>query len=302
MAGRVKLQSGNRRICILLGCGFTARALIPALKSAGFEIYGTTRSVNKLPELEALGIQPILHWGAVSAEFRRVLNRATHIVSSVAPGQNGDPFIISMRNGFGKNWKKLMPNIEWAGYFSATSVYGDRQGQWVFEEELLYPTTKRGKARVKAELDWLESGLPTHIFRIAGIYGPGRSAFDRIRSGKAKSIIKNGHISNRIHVDDIATAVMASINRPDPHAIYNLADDDPCPPQDVLQFAATLLKARPVEEVSFEDAEMSDMARSFYAEVRRTSNTRAKKELNWVPNYPSYREGLVSILEQEEKQ
>lgn len=301
MAGRVKLQSENSGVCVLLGCGFTARALIPGLKSKGFDVYGTTRNIEKIPQFAALGVTPILYQGAISEELRRVLNRATHIISSIPPEQQCDPFIRSMNAKFGKNWRKLLPNIEWAGYLSATSVYGDRQGQWVFEEELLYPSTNRGKARVMAELDWVESGLPAHIFRIAGIYGPGRCAFDRIRSGKAKAVIKKGHISNRIHVDDIATAVLASVARPDPHAIYNLADDDPCPPQDVLQFAATLLRERAVPEVAFEDADMSDMARSFYTEVRRTSNARARKELDWYPQYPSYREGLVSILEQEER-
>lgn len=302
MVGRVKLQSENSRICVLIGCGYTARALVPTLKADGFDIYGTTRSVEKFADLEGLGVQPVLYQGNISDQFRRILNTASHVISSVAPSENGDPFIRSMRHGYGKNWLKLMPNIEWAGYLSATSVYGDRQGQWVFEEELLYPTTKRGKSRVIAELDWVESGLPTHIFRIAGIYGPGRSAFDRIRRGRAKAIIKKGHVSNRIHVDDIATAVAASIKSPDPHAIYNLADDDPCPPQDVLQFAATLLRVRAVDEVPFEDADMSDMARSFYSEVRRTSNERAKKDLDWFPQFPSYREGLVSILEKEEQQ
>lgn len=301
MVGRVKVQSENGRVCVLIGCGYTARALIPDLKSHGFEIYGTARSVNRFPELEASGVQPVLHSGAISKEFRRALNRATHIISSIAPELNGDPFIHSMRSGFGNNWRKIMPNIEWAGYLSATSVYGNRQGQWVFEEELLYPSTKRGKARVRAELNWVESGMPVHIFRIAGIYGPGRCAFDRIKPGRAKAIIKKGHISNRIHVDDIASAIMASINAPNPHRIYNLADDDPCPPQDVLQFAATLLGVHAVEEVPFDEAEMSEMARSFYAEVRRTSNSRAKKELDWFPQYQSYREGLVSILNQEEK-
>lgn len=302
MAGRVKLQSENSRICALIGCGYTARALVPTLKADGFDIYGTTRSVEKFAELERLGVKPVLYQGNISDQFRRTLNTATHVISSVAPNENGDPFIRSMRHGYGKNWLKLMPNIEWVGYLSATSVYGDRQGQWVFEEELLYPTTKRGKSRVIAELNWVESGLPTHIFRIAGIYGPGRSAFDRIRRGTAKAVIKKGHVSNRIHVDDIATAVAASIRSPNPHAIYNLADDDPCPPQDVLQFAATLLRVRAVDEVPFEDADMSDMARSFYSEVRRTSNERAKKDLDWFPQFPSYREGLVSILEKEEQQ
>ena len=301
MVGRVKLQSGTGRVCVLIGCGFTARALIGSLKSQGFDVYGTTRNTDKLPELAALGVHPILYAGTVSQEFRRALNRATHVVSSIGPRNMSDPFITAMRTGFGRNWIKIMPNVEWAGYLSATSVYGDRKGHWVFEEELLYPSTARGKARVMAELDWLESGLPVHIFRIAGIYGPGRNAFDRIKSGNAQAVVKKGHVSNRVHVHDIASALIASINAPDPHAIYNLADDDPCPPQDVLQFAATLLRVKALHEVPIEDAEMSDMARSFYAEERRTSNARAKKELDWDPQYPSYREGLVSIFEQEEK-
>ncbi|NNC38482.1 MAG: SDR family oxidoreductase [Acidimicrobiales bacterium] len=300
MVGRVKLQSENSRICVLLGCGYTARAIAPSLRSDGFEVLGTTRNPDNFSEMAAKGVHPLLYQGKITDELRRILSRTTHIISSIPPSQSGDPFISSMQSQFGKNWSKLLPNIEWAGYLSATSVYGDRQGKWVFEEELLHPSTNRGKARVIAELDWVESGLPVHIFRIAGIYGPARSAFDRIRSGKAKAVIKKGHISNRIHVHDIATAIAASINAPAPHAIYNLADDDPCPPQDVLQFAATLLRERAVREVPFDEADLSDMARSFYREARRTSNARIKRDLDWYPQYPSYREGLVSILEGEE--
>jgi len=163
----------------------------------------------------------------------------------------------------------------------------------------VYPTTQRGKSRVKAELDWMESGLPVHIFRIAGIYGPGRNALRRIKSGGVKAVIKKDHISNRIHVDDIGAALLASIRRPRPLTIYNIADDLPAPPQDILQYGAKLLGAKPVREVAFDDAQMSDMARSFYTEVRRTSNALAKQELGWRLEYPSYKEGLSAILKSE---
>jgi nucleoside-diphosphate-sugar epimerase len=281
---------------LLLGCGYTAKALIPSLKVAGFEIYGTTRSEDKADGLAALGVRPLQYAGAISKELRKVLANCTHLVSSIAPNPKGDPFVQSIKNHFGKNWAKALPNLEWAAYLSATSVYGDRNGQWVFEEELLHPTTQRGRARVSGELDWMESGLPVHIFRIAGIYGPGRNALKRIKNGGVRAVIKEGHVSNRIHVDDIASALMASIAHPHPLAIYNLADDHPAPPQDILRFGAKLLGAKKAEEVQFEKAEMSEMARSFYLEARRTSNALAKQELGWAPKYPSYKEGLAAIL------
>ena len=288
MARQVELQSDKQ--CLLLGCGYTAQTIAPILLAHDFKVYGTTRNTAKIRDLAAQGIIPLFFNGMPNAEMRRVMHSTTHLISSIGPDENGDPALKVM----GKISDQLFPAITWLGYLSATSVYGDRGGNWVFEDELLRPTTVRGKARAQAELDWLESGLPVHIFRIAGIYGPGRNSLLRIRSRKAQVIIKAGHISNRIHVDDIASAVMDSIDTPNPLRIYNLADDHPAPPQDVLNFAASLL-GETIPNISFETAKMSDMARSFYAECRRTSNTRAKTELGWSPKYPSYKEGLVQL-------
>jgi nucleoside-diphosphate-sugar epimerase len=307
MVRQVKLQSDSSAasghsgagICLMMGCGYTAQAVAPALKNRGFKLVGTTRSTAKADQLQVDGIEPVLFSGAVGEELRTVLKNVTHIISSIAPDGQRDPVIRAFEAAYGKDWPRHLPHLQWVAYLSATSVYGDRAGQWVFEEELLYPQTPRGKARVLAELDWVESGAPVHIFRIAGIYGPGRNAFKRIENGTVKALIKPGHISNRIHVDDIATALLASIDRPLPHRIYNLADDRPAPPQEVLQYAAKLLGAAPLPEVPFDQAEMTDMARSFYKEVRRTSNTRAKDELDWWPKYPSYKEGLQAILQAE---
>ena len=300
MARQVKLQSDRQsstdKTCLLLGCGYSARALVPHLKNAGFEIYGTTRSADKAKQIEALGVTPLQYGGAISPKLRQILAHTTHLISSIAPSPKGDPFIKSISEQMGDHWTKSLGSIEWAGYLSATSVYGDRKGQWVFEEELLYPQTQRGKARIGAELDWMESGLPVHIFRIAGIYGPGRNALRRIRRGGVKAVIKKDHISNRIHVDDLARGIMASINKPRPLAIYNLADDTPAPPQDILHYGADLLGAKRVEEIAFKKADMSQMARSFYIEARRTSNALAKSELGWKPQYPSYKEGLNAIM------
>lgn len=304
MVGQVKLQSGSgddrahsgAPICLMFGCGYTAQSVAPAFLNRGFKVVGTTRSAAKAAQLRKSGIEPVLFSGAVSDELRAVLKTVTHVISSIAPAGGRDPAIHAFEAAFGKDWVHHLPHLQWAAYLSATSVYGDRAGQWVFEEELLYPKTRRGRARVLAELDWAESGAPVHIFRIAGIYGPGRNAFKRIRNQTVKAVIKHGHISNRIHVDDIGTALIASIDNPSPLKIYNLADDLPAPPQEILQFAAKLLGAPPVPEIRFDQAEMTEMARSFYTEVRRTSNARAKDELGWRPKYPSYKEGLQAVL------
>jgi len=199
--------------------------------------------------------------------------------------------------------KSRAENCHWAAYLSATSVYGDRAGKWAFEDELLYPTTQRGRNRIEAELNWLETEIPVHIFRLAGIYGSNlygasRNAFDRLRMGRAKAVIKDGHVVNRIHVADIASALMASLDNPDPGRIYNIADGHPEPPQNVLEFAADLIGEPRAPKVHLETAELSPMARSFYAETKRIAITRAQEELGWSPNYPNYREGLTEIYRQ----
>lgn len=295
MAERVKRQLGKN--VLLLGVGYSARALISPLKVAGYNVMGTSRSAGGT---EALGIEIIRFDGSISADLRAALGRAHIILSSIPPRDDGDPFLEAIDH----NLVAAAPKLEWAGYLSATSVYGDRGGQWAFEDELLRPATQRGKNRAEAEMAWLETNAPVHIFRLAGIYGPeifgmSRNPLTRLRAGKARAVIKPGHIVNRIHVEDIASAVMTSIESPRPQRIYNLADDEPAPPQDVITYGADLLGIDRPAQIGHESAELSDMARSFYTETKRISNARAKAELGWVPKYSNYRIGLMSVLKSE---
>jgi nucleoside-diphosphate-sugar epimerase len=190
--------------------------------------------------------------------------------------------------------------FRWVGYLSTTGVYGDRRGGWVDEADLRDASTARGRARVAAEDAWLalqrDHGLPVHLFRLAGIYGPGRGPFEKVRDGTARRIVKPGQVFSRIHVDDIAATLRASIARPNPGAAYNVCDDEPAPPEDVLAFAADLLGLPPPPEVPYDAAEMTAMARSFYAESKRVSNRRIKDELGVVLRWPTYREGLRALL------
>jgi nucleoside-diphosphate-sugar epimerase len=183
----------------------------------------------------------------------------------------------------------------WVGYLSTTGVYGDRAGGWVDEASALTPAGERGRRRVAAEAGWRALGLPLHIFRLAGIYGPGRSALDSVRAGKAQRIDKPGQVFSRIHVDDIAAVLDASIARPYPGAIYNVCDDDPAPPQDVIAYACALLGRAPPPLVPFDQAALSPMARSFYGESKRVSNRRIKDELGVRLRFPDYRAGLDAL-------
>ena len=189
--------------------------------------------------------------------------------------------------------------MKWVGYLSTTGVYGDRGGDWVDEESPLEPNTARGQRRLQAERSWLrlhsDFGLPVHLFRLAGIYGPGRNTLLNVRDGSAKRIIKPGQIFSRIHVEDIAGVLAASIAKPNPGRAYNVCDDEPCPPQEVVEFAANLLGLPLPPEIPFEQAELSPMAKSFYAESKRVSNRRIKTELGYKLVYPNYREGLRAL-------
>ncbi|MDP1987609.1 NAD-dependent epimerase/dehydratase family protein, partial [Phenylobacterium sp.] len=190
---------------------------------------------------------------------------------------------------------------DWLGYLSTTGVYGDRQGGWVFETGRLAAQSMEGARRVAAERDWLDvgkgMGLTTTIFRLPGIYGPGRSTFDRLRAGKAKRITAPGQVFSRIHVDDLAAGLAASIARPRAGGIYNLCDDAPAPNSEVVAYAAGLLGIPAPPEIPVEAANLAGPAQRFYAESKRVSNARAKAELGWRPTYPTYREGLSAILQ-----
>ncbi len=225
------------------------------------------------------------------------LTGVTHILSSIGPNAQGDPVLAQL----GAEIVAAAPDLQWVGYLSTTAVYGDRNGAWVDEAAAVAPTSERGTWRAMAEAQWQQiPELPLHIFRLAGIYGPGRGPFAKLMAGKARRIVKPGQVFSRIHVADIAQALLASIDAPNTGGIYNLCDDDPAPPQDVLGYAAALLGLPIPAEVPFDEAGMTPMARSFYGENKRVRNTLIKEELGVELLYPSYRDGLRAVLEAED--
>jgi len=282
----------NTLLC--LGFGYVAEALTRSLDPAHWQVMGTTRSEAKLDQIRASGAEPILWSGT---DLGDVLTRATHIVSSVPPRGGEDPALDAVQAA------TLSRDLRWLALLSTTGVYGDQDGNWVDETAPVVPASRRGGLRASQEQHWLDlsaqRGWPVHIFRLAGIYGPGRSAFDKLRDGTARRIVKPGQIFSRTHVTDIVAILKASIAAPRTGGIYNVADDAPCPPQDVIAHAATLLGVPIPPDIPFESAELSPMARSFYADNKKVSNALVKSELGVTFTYPSYRDGLAAILAQE---
>lgn len=272
------------------GHGYSGRALAPRLLARGWTIFGTTRSAEKARKLAREGVTPVL-WP--DGDLTPAFAEASHLLVSAGPDTEGDPLLRRCRAEI----TALAPRLIWAGYLSTTGVYGDHQGGWVDETTPLAPATRRGQLRAAAEADWRSiPGLPLHIFRLAGIYGPGRGPFEKVRRGTARRIVKAGQVFSRIHVEDIAQVLEASIDRPDPGRVYNVCDDDPAPPQDVIGHAADLLGLPQPPEIPFEEAGMSAVARSFYAESKRVRNIRIKDELGVTLRYPDYRAGLRALL------
>ncbi len=278
------------------GHGYSAQALGQLLTPDRWRIIGTTRTADKASRLKAQGVEPVVWPGS---DLSGALDAATHILVSAAPTETGDPVLEAL----GDRIAARAPNLTWVGYLSTTGVYGDHRGGWVDETTPLTPSTRRGRLRVAAETAWRQladrAGLPLHIFRLAGIYGPGRGPFAKVRDGTARRIIKPGQVFSRIHVDDIAQVLAASIARPDPGAIYNVCDDDPAPPQDVIAYAAELLNLPLPPEIAFDEADLSPMARSFYAESKRVRNDRIKEDLGVRLLNPDYRTGLAALLRAE---
>ncbi|MFM2350304.1 MAG: hypothetical protein RIR04_1270 [Pseudomonadota bacterium] len=268
-----------------IGHGYSAQALARRLLPQGWQIIGTTRTEAGAEALRATGVQALVWPGA---DLTAALGKATHLLTSVAPG-DGDPVLQAIGPQIAAS------QLQWVGYLSTTAVYGHHNGDWVDEATPLAPTTARGAARVQAEADWTALGLPLHIFRLAGIYGPGRGPFEKVRDGSARRIHKAGQVFSRIHVDDIANVLHAALLRPHP-GIYNVCDDDPASPEDILGLAAELLGLPPPPIVPYEQADMTPMARSFYAENKRVRNDRIKAVLGVKLDYPTYREGLAAIL------
>jgi len=275
------------------GHGYSARALAARLIPRGWRVVGTTRSEDKAADIREAGAEALIWPGE---DPRPALDAATHLLLSAGPDAGGDPVL----NALGPDIAARADRFAWAGYLSTLGVYGDRQGGWVDETADCRPATERGRLRLAAEAAWMqmhrEHGLPLHVFRLAGIYGPGRGPFAKVRRGTARRIVKPGQVFSRIHVEDIATVLEASIARPCPGRTYNVCDDEPAPPQDVIAHAARLLGMPLPPEVPIEMADMSPMARSFYAESKRVSNARLHEELGVALAYPTYREGLAALL------
>lgn len=274
----------NTLLC--LGYGYSAQALGNHLLTQGWRVIGTTRSTAKAEMLRQAGVDPLIWPGSPLAP---ALAEATHILASIAPDADGDPVL----RDHGAQIAALRP--AWAGYLSTTGVYGDHAGAWVDEETALTPGTTRGKWRVAAEAQWRATALPLHVFRLAGIYGPGRGPFSKLREGRARRIVKPGQVFSRIHVEDIAQVLAASIARPAPGTVYNVCDDDPAPPEDVIAHAARLLDLPVPPPEAWDSTPMTPMAHSFYAENKRVRNDRIKRDLGVRLLYPDYRAGLAAL-------
>lgn len=284
------LDNGGMTTLLSLGHGYSARALARRLVPQGWRVIGTTRSAAKADAFRAEGVEPLIWPG----DLGPALAAATHILVSAAPEAGGDPFLQAVPG-------IAAAKVVWVGYLSTTGVYGDHQGGWVDETTPLTPISDRGRQRVLAEGQWLDTRLPVHVFRLAGIYGPGRGPFEKVRDGTARRIIKPGQVFSRIHVDDIAQVLEASIRQPNPGAAYNVCDDNPAPPEEVLSHAARLLGLPDPPAVPFEAVEptMSPMARGFYQESKRVRNARIKGELGVRLLFPDYPAGLAALLEEE---
>lgn len=274
---------------LLIGYGYVAKATARRLIEGGTRVIATTRSEATGRQIEAAGAQALVCDPATDeggAQLRAALGRASHAISSVPPGEDGDPVLDALT--------EADTGGTWLGYLSTTGVYGDRDGGWAFEWEEPTPGQDRSVRRAEAEAGWTELGA--RLFRLGGIYGPGRSAIERQKEGKARRVTDPGQVFSRIHVEDIAACLELAIRKPGPAGAFNLVDDWPSPQSEVVEGAARLLGREPPPLETLDEAEMSAMARSFYAERRRVSNARAKAAFGWRLHYPSWREGLPTCL------
>ncbi|MEZ5758296.1 MAG: SDR family oxidoreductase [Emcibacteraceae bacterium] len=263
------------------GLGYTANHLIRSLSPAKWQYSGSQRSgENKFITNEPL------------QNADKILEHVTHLLISIPPDKNvSDPVLFHHKRNI-----ETMPNLKWIGYLSATSVYGDYHGEWVDEQTPLHPTGPRGKSRLEAEKMWLSLDLPVHIFRLAGIYGRDRNQIEAVRNGTARKIIKPGHVFSRVHVDDICSALIKSMDQPALKEIYNIADDCPAATADILDFICQELHLPAIEGELFENSDISPALRSFYRDNKRIKNEYVKNALDWRPKFPSFREGYRDIL------
>jgi len=275
------------------GLGYSALTWARDILARGWQVTGTCRDPDKAASLAACGVTPMV-WEAGIGLDPAVPEDVTHVLVSVPPDASGDPVARVAGSTLAK-----APALRWLGYLSTTGVYGDRAGGWVDEDAPPAPTTERGHRRLHAENHWLAlwraDGLPVHIFRLAGIYGPGRNQLEAVIRGTARRVIKPGQVFSRIHVADIAAVLDASAAAPNPGRIYNVCDDEAAPPEDVVSYAAALLGLPEPPAVSLAEAGLSAMGQSFYADNKRVRNHRIRHELGVDLAYPTYREGLSAL-------
>jgi hypothetical protein len=279
----------------VFGPGYTAHQFIKIYQSRFTRICGTFRSPEKAAALQASSIVPYFFDGeSYDVGILDELARADTVIVSIPPVSGSDPVLRHFSGAIAS-----APHLRWISYLSTVGVYGDANGGWVDESTPPDPINERSRHRTTAEQQWLELGdkvaFAVQIFRLAGIYGPGRNALLKVADGTARRIIKPGQVFNRIHTGDIAQVLMASIERPSRNTIYNVADDEPGPPQDVIAYAAELLGIEPPPEVPFDRADMTLMARTFYQDNKRVSNMRIRDDLGVTLLYPTYRQGLRSL-------
>lgn len=295
-------MDGVRKRLFCFGYGYTADYLGYALQTEeqGWTIGGTTRDQERRKELLTRRIRArIFDQEHPIADPHTLFSRFSHLLISTPPNDYGDP-VFNMHADEISRLKKL----KWVGYLSSTGVYGDRGGGQVDEQAELRPTSQRGSRRALAEQQWLSLfynyGIPVHIFRLAGIYGPGRSALDSVRAGVARRIEKPGHVFNRMHVEDIVRVLRASFKNPNPGSIYNLADDSPAPSHEVIAQACQLLGLAIPPTIPFEEADLAPITRSFYKDNKHVLNNKIKTELGVQLRYPDFRAGLEGCLNAEE--
>ena len=284
----------KKNILLIFGFGYTAKFMCQKFSKKNWEVFCTTRFKEKAKEIKSLNATPIFFDDEEKIES--VLSKNSYILSTAPPENSKDPVV----ENYGHLLKKNSERVKWAGYLSTTSVYGDKKGEWVTEDTELEPNLERSISRVAAENSWIKLGenllIKTVIFRLAGIYGPGRSLVDRLMKDEDVYIVdKPAHLFNRIHVDDIVGAIEMAISSKSEAKIFNLSDDLPAKQLDVAKFAASLLKRKSPQTVSLESDLVSEMARSFYKEEKKVSNTRLKDELGYKLTFPSYKEGLFAI-------
>lgn len=279
------------------GLGYSATWLARELAAEGWRITGTHRPGEAARADNGFTVLPFDRATPLE-NFDAVFAGVTHVLLSVPPDAAGDPVL----DAHGDDLARHAAHIQWLGYLSTVGVYGDTGGKPVNETSRLLPTQERSRFRGLAETRWqnlaVRARLALHVFRLAGIYGPGRSPLDKVRAGHAQRIAKPGHLFSRIHVADIANVLKASIARPNPGRIYNVCDDDPAQPSDVIEYACELLGVAPPAEISFADAApgMNAMQRTFWADNRLVMNDRIKDELGVTLRYPDYKSGLQAVL------